>query len=155
FLSENYEFAGQCRKNGLIFIGPDPEVMKQLGDKVLAKLKARESGIPLIESSEEPLRNIDVAIAEAMRIGYPVMLKAAAGGGGRGMRVLRSENDLRKNFEEAKREALNAFGDDTVFLEKFIENPRHIEVQVVADNHGNTTHLFERDCSVQRRFQKI
>ncbi|HEY8387298.1 MAG TPA: biotin carboxylase N-terminal domain-containing protein, partial [Parasegetibacter sp.] len=129
FLSENYEFARQCQKNGLIFIGPDPEVMQQLGDKVLAKLKARESGIPLIESSEEPLRDIETAIREAVRIGYPVMLKAASGGGGRGMRVLRNEEDLRKNFGEAKREALNAFGDDTVFLEKFIENPRHIEVQ--------------------------
>lgn len=155
FLSENAEFAAACRNNNIIFVGPDAEVMKKLGDKVLAKQKAVEQNIPLIESSKEDLSSAAVAESEAMRIGLPVMLKAASGGGGRGMRVLRTQEDIAKNFEEARREAKNAFGDDTVFLEKFIDQPKHIEVQIVADRHGNVVHLFERDCSLQRRFQKI
>lgn len=155
FLSENSNFASRCRENNIVFVGPDSEVMQQLGDKVLAKLKARENNVPLIESSQVALETLDAAAKEAKRIGFPLMLKAAAGGGGRGMRVIRSEADLEKSYEEARREAKNAFGDDTVFLEKFIEEPKHIEVQIVADRHGNVMHLFERDCSVQRRFQKI
>jgi pyruvate carboxylase len=155
FLSENSDFATACKENNIIFIGPDAEVMKQLGDKVLAKLKAVEQNIPLIESSKVDLISAEVAESEAMRIGLPVMLKAASGGGGRGMRVLRKQEDIAKNFEDARREAKNAFGDDTVFLEKFIDQPKHIEVQIVADRHGNIAHLFERDCSLQRRFQKI
>ncbi|RYY40848.1 MAG: pyruvate carboxylase [Chitinophagaceae bacterium] len=155
FLSENYTFARRCREVGITFIGPDPEVMQQLGDKVLAKEIALQCNVPLIESSREPLDSIDVARKEAARIGFPLMLKAAAGGGGRGMRVLRSDSELEKSFPEARREALNAFGDDTVFFEKFIDQPKHIEVQIVADRHGNVMHLFERDCSLQRRFQKI
>jgi pyruvate carboxylase len=155
FLSENFEFAKKCRESNIIFIGPDPEVMQQLGDKVLAKNIAQQCNVPLIESSKEDLVDISIAKKEATRIGFPVMLKAAAGGGGRGMRVIRSEEELDKSFSEAKREAKNAFGDDTVFFEKFIESPKHIEIQIVADRHGNVMHLFERDCSVQRRFQKI
>ena len=155
FLSENFEFAKRCRENDIIFIGPDPEVMQQLGDKVMAKAIATKCKVPQIESSREALSDVSVATAEAKRIGFPVMLKAAAGGGGRGMRVIRSEEELSKAFTEAKREAKNAFGDDTVFFEKFIESPKHIEVQIVADRHGNVMHLFERDCSLQRRFQKI
>jgi len=155
FLSENFEFARLCQQNGIVFVGPDPDVMQQLGDKVLAKQIARQCNVPLIESSQQPLTSYEVALAEAKRIGWPLMLKAAAGGGGRGMRVIRSEEDLEKNFNEARREAKNAFGDDTVFFEKFIDQPKHIEVQIVADRHGNVMHLFERDCSVQRRFQKI
>jgi pyruvate carboxylase len=155
FLSENFEFARLCREAGIIFIGPDPEVMQQLGDKVLAKQTARKCGVPLIESSEADLTDLETAKREATRIGFPLMLKAAAGGGGRGMRVIRDEEGLSKSFEDARREALNAFGDDTVFFEKFIESPKHIEVQIVADRHGNVMHLFERDCSLQRRFQKI
>jgi len=155
FLSENFEFAKRCRENNIIFIGPDPEVMQQLGDKVMAKAIATKCNVPQIESSRESLTDVSVAAAEAARIGFPVMLKAAAGGGGRGMRVIRSEEELSKAFTEAKREAKNAFGDDTVFFEKFIESPKHIEVQIVADRHGNVMHLFERDCSLQRRFQKI
>ena len=155
FLSENFEFARRCRDNNITFIGPDPEIMQQLGDKVLAKETALSCNIPLIESSEHKLDSIDIARKEANRIGYPLMLKAAAGGGGRGMRVIRDDNELEKNFGEAKREAKNAFGDDTVFFEKFIEQPKHIEVQIVGDRHGNVMHLYERDCSVQRRFQKI
>ena len=155
FLSENFEFAARCRNSGIIFIGPDPEVMQKLGDKVMAKKIAGQCGVPMIESSKEPLDELSVAVSEAKRIGFPLMLKAASGGGGRGMRVIRSENELEKNFKEARREAKNAFGDDTVFFEKFIDQPRHIEVQIVADHHNNVMHLFERDCSLQRRFQKI
>ena len=155
FLSENFEFARRCRENDIIFIGPDPEVMQQLGDKVMAKAIATKCNIPQIESSREALTDITIATNEAKRIGFPLMLKAAAGGGGRGMRVIRNEEQLSKSFTEARREAKNAFGDDTVFFEKFIESPKHIEVQIVADRHGNVMHLFERDCSLQRRFQKI
>lgn len=155
FLSENASFARKCLENDIIFIGPSPEVMASLGDKVSAKKIAVENGIPIIESSNKNLKDLKTAVAEARRIGFPLMLKAAAGGGGRGMRVVRSEEDLETVFDEARREAGNAFGDDTVFLEKFVENPKHIEVQIVADNFGNIVHLFERDCSVQRRFQKV
>ncbi|MDB5252915.1 MAG: pyruvate carboxylase, partial [Flaviaesturariibacter sp.] len=155
FLSENFTFARRCREAGIVFIGPDPEVMQQLGDKVLAKQTARRCGVPLIESSEKDLVDLETAALEARRIGFPLMLKAAAGGGGRGMRVIRDAEGLSKSFDEARREAKNAFGDDTVFFEKFIESPKHIEVQIVADRHGNVMHLFERDCSLQRRFQKI
>lgn len=155
FLSENSEFARRCRENNIIFIGPDPEIMDQLGDKVMAKNVAVESGVPIIESSIADLTSLEVAQKEANRIGYPLMLKAASGGGGRGMRVIRTESDLKGSFSAAQREAANAFGDDTVFLEKYVENPKHIEVQIVGDRHGNIVHLFERDCSVQRRFQKV
>lgn len=155
FLSENFEFARLCQQHGIVFIGPDPDVMQQLGDKVLAKEIARQCSVPLIESSQQPLISFEVALSEAQRIGLPLMLKAAAGGGGRGMRVIRTEEELQKSFNEARREAKNAFGDDTVFFEKFIDQPKHIEVQIVADRHGHVMHLFERDCSVQRRFQKI
>ncbi|MBL4704006.1 MAG: pyruvate carboxylase [Flavobacteriales bacterium] len=155
FLSENSNFARACAKNGIIFIGPRPEVMDALGDKVAGKKVATKCGVPIIESSKNELTNSSVALAEAATIGYPVMLKAAAGGGGRGMRVIRQLEDLEGAFDEAGRESLNAFGDDTMFLEKFVENPKHIEVQIVADNHGTIRHLFERDCSVQRRYQKV
>lgn len=155
FLSENAVFAQKCADHGILFVGPSPQAMAALGDKVTAKLVAKEAGVPLIESNEIPLTTIDVALAEAKRIGYPLMLKAAAGGGGRGMRVVRDEAQLVKSFPEARSEAKNAFGDDTVFLEKFVENPKHIEVQIAADHHGNIVHLYERDCSVQRRFQKV
>ncbi|MEM6378447.1 MAG: biotin carboxylase N-terminal domain-containing protein, partial [Bacteroidota bacterium] len=155
FLSENVTFARRCREEGLVFIGPDPEVMEQLGDKVAAKALARKVEVPLIEGSQVDLINSDVALQEAKRIGYPVIIKAAAGGGGRGMRVVRTDEDLKIEFEEAQSEAITAFGDGTIFLEKFIENPKHIEVQLLGDRHGNIVHLFERDCSVQRRFQKV
>ncbi len=155
FLSENPEFARQCAENGIIFIGPRPDVMIALGDKITAKTVAKKAQIPIIESNEPDLSSLDIALSEAERIGFPMILKAASGGGGRGMRVVRTEEELKKAFPEAKSEAKNAFGDDTVFLEKFIERPRHIEVQIVADNHQNVMHLYERDCSVQRRFQKV
>ncbi len=155
FLSENVEFARRCREEDIIFIGPTPEAMAMLGDKMQAKINAVAAGIPIIEDSHEDLVNVEVARTEAARIGYPVMLKAVAGGGGRGMRVIRSEDQLETAYKEARGEAAKAFGNDTVFLEKFIEAPKHIEVQVLGDNEGNLVHLFERDCSVQRRFQKV
>jgi pyruvate carboxylase len=129
--------------------------MAALGDKVSAKKIAVEQGVPIIQSSKEDLDDYATCLKEACEIGFPVMLKAAAGGGGRGMRVVGSEEELENSYYEARREALNAFGDSRVFLEKFVESPKHIEVQICADNHGNTVHLFERDCSLQRRFQKI
>jgi pyruvate carboxylase len=155
FLSENADFAQKCEENNIIFVGPKVGVLKSLGDKIAAKKVAIENDIPIIKSNVKPLENIKIALSEAKKIGYPLMLKAASGGGGRGMRVIREEEELKKAYPESKREALNAFGDDTVFLEKFVENPKHIEVQIVADNYGNTVHLFERDCSVQRRYQKV
>lgn len=155
FLSENVHFARRCREEGIIFVGPEPEVMAQLGDKVSAKRIARLANVPIIEANERNLDSMEVALEEAERIGYPIMVKASAGGGGRGMRVVRSAEDLKKAFNEAKSEARKAFGDDTIFLEKFIDAPKHIEVQIMADNYGNMVHLFERDCSVQRRFQKV
>ena len=155
FLSENATFARKCQERGIIFVGPTPEAMAALGDKVTAKVVAKQAGIPIIESNIPELNDETTAISEANRIGYPLMLKAASGGGGRGMRVVRSDQELRKSFHEARSEAKNAFGDDTVFLEKFVERPKHIEVQIAADNYGNTVHLYERDCSVQRRFQKV
>ncbi|WP_282069552.1 pyruvate carboxylase [Olleya namhaensis] len=155
FLSENSEFARQCAKHGIIFIGPDPEVMDALGDKITAKKIAEQCQVPIIESNKKELNSLKVAISQAQSIGYPLMLKAASGGGGRGMRIIRSAEDLETNFDSARNESLNAFGDDTMFLEKYVENPKHIEVQIVADRHGNIRHLFERDCSVQRRHQKV
>ncbi|MEL0454902.1 pyruvate carboxylase [Flavobacteriaceae bacterium SZ-1-7] len=155
FLSENANFAQACEDNGIIFIGPKVSVLKALGDKITAKEVAIANQIPIIKSNEKPLKDVKIAISEAKKIGYPIMLKAASGGGGRGMRVIRNEEELKKAYTESKREALNAFGDDTVFLEKFVENPKHIEIQIVADSHGNIVHLFERDCSVQRRYQKV
>ncbi|WP_271784882.1 pyruvate carboxylase [Aquimarina algiphila] len=155
FLSENADFAQQCLENDIIFIGPKVSVLRSLGDKITAKKVAIDNDIPIIQSNKEDLVDIKIAIKEAKRIGFPVMLKAASGGGGRGMRVIRNKEELEKAYPESRREALNAFGDDTVFLEKFVENPKHIEVQIVADQYGNMVHLFERDCSVQRRYQKV
>ncbi|MEZ4947073.1 MAG: pyruvate carboxylase [Cyclobacteriaceae bacterium] len=155
FLSENAAFAKKCEENGIIWVGPNPKSMTLLGDKISAKKIAEENGLPLIESSKVALTTAKIAVKEGKRIGFPVMLKAASGGGGRGMRVVRSEEELENAYNEGTREALNAFGDGTVFLEKFVEEPKHIEVQIAADKHGNSVHLFERDCSVQRRFQKV
>ncbi len=155
FLSENVQFAKRCREESIIFIGPSPESMEQLGDKIMAKDNAVEAGLPVIKDSERSLDNYDIARQEAERIGYPLMLKAASGGGGRGMRVIRHADELERAFTDAKNEAEKAFGDDTVFLEKYIDSPKHIEVQIIGDQSGSLVHLFERDCSVQRRFQKV
>ena len=155
FLSENVKLARRCREEDIIFIGPSPEAMDALGDKVRAKNLATKANVPLIPDSREPDMTPEFALTEAERIGFPIMVKAAAGGGGRGMRVVRQAEEFSKAFSEAKNEARNAFGDDTIFLEKFIEDPKHIEVQLLGDQHGNIVHLYERDCSVQRRFQKV
>ncbi len=155
FLSENVTLARRCREEDIIFVGPTPEAMDALGDKVRAKNLATIAEVPLIPDSREPNMTPEFAAEEAARIGFPVMVKAAAGGGGRGMRVVRQADQFEKAFAEAKNEAKNAFGDDTIFLEKFIESPKHIEVQLLGDQHGNLVHLYERDCSVQRRFQKV
>ena len=155
FLSENVTLARRCREEGIVFVGPSPEAMDALGDKVRAKNLATSVNVPVIPDSREPNMTVEFALQEAKRIGFPIMVKAAAGGGGRGMRVVRQEEEFERAFNEAKNEARNAFGDDTIFLEKFIEDPKHIEVQLLGDNHGNLIHLYERDCSVQRRFQKV
>jgi len=155
FLSENVKLARRCREEGIIFVGPQPEVMEALGDKIASKKIAIEADVPIIQDNQESITSFEVALKEAKRIGFPVMLKASAGGGGRGMRVVRNEPDLENAYNEAKGEAGRSFGDDTIFIEKFIENPKHIEVQIMGDNYGNIVHLFERDCSVQRRFQKV
>lgn len=155
FLSENVGFARRCEEEGIIFVGPTSETMARLGDKVEAKKLAIAAKVPIIEDSQEELTDYAIAKKEAARIGYPIMLKAAAGGGGRGMRVIRAEKELERAFTDAKNEAAKFFGDDTVFIEKFIDEPKHIEVQLMGDNHGNIVHLHERDCSVQRRFQKV
>lgn len=155
FLSENVEFAKRCRDASIIFIGPSPESMEQLGDKVMAKQNAIAAGLPVIQDSEQKLDNFAIAQQEAERIGFPLMLKAVSGGGGRGMRVIRAADELERAFNDGRNEAAKAFGDDTVFLEKYIDSPKHIEVQILGDQAGNLVHLYERDCSVQRRFQKV
>lgn len=155
FLSENVNFVRKCEAAGITFVGPRPDVMEKLGDKVAAKKIAKAVDVPMIPDSKNRLEKLLDAAKEAEKVGYPVMLKAAAGGGGRGMRVVRNEEELTKAFYDAKNEAKNAFGDDTVFIEKYLENPKHLEVQILGDNEGNIVHLFERDCSVQRRFQKV
>ncbi|RCR65854.1 pyruvate carboxylase [Larkinella punicea] len=155
FLSENVTLARRCREEGIIFVGPTPEAMEALGDKVRAKNLATKADVPMIPDSRIDISDYAIAISEAKRIGFPVMIKAVAGGGGRGMRVVREEGEFEKSFNEARNEAKNAFGDDTIFLEKFVIDPKHIEVQLLGDTHGNIVHLYERDCSVQRRFQKV
>ncbi|MDN4486659.1 pyruvate carboxylase [Demequina sp. SYSU T00039] len=154
FLSENVDFARRCAEEGVTFIGPPPEVLAKAGDKVAALKAARDAGVPVLDSSE-PSRDPEFIIAEADRIGYPVFVKAVAGGGGRGMRRVERPEDLPELLASAMREAENAFGDPTVFLEQAVLGPRHIEVQILADAEGNVIHLFERDCSVQRRHQKV
>ncbi|MSR33383.1 MAG: acetyl-CoA carboxylase biotin carboxylase subunit [Phycisphaerales bacterium] len=155
FLSENASFAEVCRDCNIAFIGPSPEAMNLLGDKVNCKRLARQSGTPVFPGTEGGIEDIDEAAKVANEIGYPVIIKASAGGGGRGMRVARSEAELRENVEKARQEALAAFGNGTVYVEKYLENARHFEVQTIGDNHGNAVHLFERDCSSQRRHQKL
>ncbi len=155
FLSENAAFARRCGEEGLVFIGPSPEVMEQLGDKISAKQAAAKAQIPMITGSEANVSDPNIAQREAERIGYPIIVKASGGGGGRGMRVVRQSSDLELSVKTAMNEAKVAFGNDKVFFEKFIESPKHIEVQIMGDKHGNIVHLFERDCSVQRRFQKV
>lgn len=155
FLAENHEFAEACIENGITFIGPTPKAIKEMGDKILARKMMKKAGIPVVPGVEHGINSIKEAENIARGIGYPVMLKASAGGGGRGLRLCRSQEDLHKNFDMARSESLKAFGKDDVYLEKYIESPRHIEFQILADNYGNIVHLGERDCSIQRRHQKL
>jgi acetyl-CoA carboxylase biotin carboxylase subunit len=155
FLSENAAFAEACEKAGITFIGPSAESIRIMGDKLSARTAAVEAGAPVVPGSPEPVEDPAEARKWAAKIGYPVMLKAAAGGGGKGMRVVRSDQELVSALELTRGEAAGAFGDGRVYLEKFIERPRHIEVQVFGDEHGNHVHLGERECSLQRRHQKV
>jgi acetyl-CoA carboxylase biotin carboxylase subunit len=155
FLSENQSFAEICTHHNIKFIGPRPETMVLMSDKSKAKDVMVKAGIPVIPGSDGALKGVADAKKRAKEIGYPVIMKAAAGGGGRGMRVVEKETDIENLFLAAESEALNAFGDGTIYMEKYIKNPRHIEVQIVADSHGNVIHLGERDCSLQRRHQKL
>ncbi|MBM1144529.1 acetyl-CoA carboxylase biotin carboxylase subunit [Alcanivorax sp. ZXX171] len=155
FLSENAELADICAQRGITFIGPRAEVIRRMGDKTRARQAMIEAGVPVTPGSENNLADLDEARREADRVGYPVMLKATSGGGGRGIRRCDTEEELARNHERVVSEATKAFGSADVFLEKCIVDPRHIEVQVLADHHGNTIHLFERDCSIQRRNQKL
>ena len=155
FLAENPEFAKKCTESGIEFIGPTPEMMDKLGDKIKSKLIAQSIGVPTIPGVEKAIKSDQEAIKFAQKCGYPIMLKASAGGGGRGMRIVRNENELLQEFHSAKNEAKKAFGIDDIFIEKYLESPKHIEVQVLGDNYGNIVHLFERDCSIQRRHQKV
>ncbi|HEY5089669.1 MAG TPA: biotin carboxylase N-terminal domain-containing protein, partial [Polyangia bacterium] len=154
-LSERASFARKCRDAGIVFIGPTPEVIDALGDKVAARKVAAAAGVPVVPGTPGAIRTVEEARAFAAKVGYPVMIKASAGGGGRGMRVVRGEGELPELMERARSEAKKAFGDDALFLEKLVSRPKHIEVQILGDNHGNLVHLFERDCSVQRRHQKV
>ncbi len=155
FLSENPQLAEICVKRGVIFIGPDAEAIRRMGDKVEARRSMIKAKIPVVPGSDGNLASVDEAVAFARTIGYPVMLKATSGGGGRGIRRCDSEDELKRNFGRVISEATKAFGSADVFVEKFVVNPRHIEVQILADHHGNVIHLFERDCSIQRRHQKL
>ena len=155
FLAENAAFADKCRESNIEFIGPTSAAMRLLGDKAAARAAARKAKVPTVPGSDGVLENDTEALRIAAGIGYPVMVKAAAGGGGRGLRIARSEEDLKRTLSQARQEAMAAFKDDSLYLEKFIENPRHVEVQILGDTHGNVVHLFERDCTVQRRYQKL
>ncbi len=155
FLSENSKFASICEKCGITFIGPSPESIDMLGDKATAKKTMEEAGVPVIPGSKGEIKSIEEAKELASKIGYPVLIKAAAGGGGRGIRIVNSAEELEAQIIAAKQESLNFFSDDSVYLEKFIERPRHVEIQIAADKHGNVVYLGERDCSLQRRHQKV
>lgn len=155
FLSENAAFARMCRRCGVAFIGPSPEAIERMGDKAQARETMKAAGVPVIPGSDGVAADLETAYQEAERIGYPVMVKASAGGGGRGIRLVHSRAELKDAFYTASREALSFFGDDRLYIEKFIENPRHVEIQVLADRFGKIVHLGERDCSIQRRNQKV
>jgi acetyl-CoA carboxylase, biotin carboxylase subunit len=154
FLAENASFAAACRDAGLVFVGPSAEAIENMDNKSAARRLAEEADVPVVPGSEESA-SADEAVGTAQEIGYPVMVKAAAGGGGRGIRVAGNEEELRKSFQVAKREAESAFGDGSIYLEKFLAGPHHVEVQVMADHEGNVVHLYERECSMQRRRQKV
>lgn len=155
FLAENHEFAEACQDNGITFIGPSPRAIREMGDKILARQTMMKAGVPVVPGIDHGISSFNEAAGIASEIGYPVMLKASAGGGGRGLRLCQTPDDLKRGYEQAKSEALKAFGRDDVYIEKYIVAPRHIEFQILADNYGNIVHLGERDCSIQRRHQKL
>ena len=155
FLSENADFAEACERAGIAFIGPTPEIQRRLGDKVSGREVALEAGVPIVPGTEKPIQSDEEALIFAKEAGYPIIIKASAGGGGRGMRVARNKKDLLEGLRSAASEAQAAFGNAAVFLEKYIENPKHVEVQVLGDKYGNLVHFYERDCSIQRRHQKV
>lgn len=155
FLSENANFAAMVEEHGFTWIGPSPDIITRMGDKVMAKKTAIELGIPVVPGSKGALDTLDDAKSTAAEIGYPVLIKAASGGGGKGMKVAQNDTEIESAYTLARSEAKAAFGDDTVYMEKYLTNPRHIEIQVIGDNHGNAVHLGERDCSIQRSHQKV
>jgi len=155
FLSENPLFAEACAKAGIAFIGPGADIQRRLGDKVAARKVALEAGVPVVPGTDDPVPCEEKALLFAAKAGYPIMVKAAAGGGGRGMRVARNRKELLEGLKSASSEAKAAFGNAAVFLERYIENPKHVEVQVLGDHHGNLVHFYDRDCSIQRRHQKV
>ncbi len=155
FLSENDEFAMACEELGLVFIGPSPEVMRLMGDKVASRETMVKAGIPVVPGTTEPILSLLQAKKISQKLGFPVVVKASAGGGGKGMRVVSHEKELAKSLAAAQREAKAAFGDDTVYIEKYLEGPHHIEIQILGDSQGTLVHLFERECSIQRRHQKV
>ena len=155
FLSENAEFVRNVERAGITFIGPAPEAMEAMGGKISARQIAIDADVPIVPGNNKPLESADEALEIALEYGFPVMLKAAAGGGGKGMRLVKDESELKSGFENSKAEALASFGDDVVYLEKAIVRPRHIEIQIMSDSHGNHVHLGERECSIQRRHQKV
>ncbi len=155
FLSENADFADMVEAHGMVFIGPKPEMIRMMGDKVTAKKAAIESGLPVVPGSDGDVKTVDEALMWGEKIGYPVIVKAAAGGGGKGMKVAHNASEMADAFTLAKNEARNSFSNDVVYIEKYLQTPRHIEVQIIGDNYGNVVHLGERDCSLQRNHQKI
>lgn len=155
FLAENADFSEICAESNIKFIGPSPEMIKAMGDKSFAKETMRKNGVPVIPGSDGVVTAIDEAISIAKNIGFPVIIKASAGGGGKGMRIVWEASELGKAFQTAQREAESSFGNSDVYIEKFLENPRHVEIQIMGDAHGNVHHYGERDCSVQRRHQKL
>ena len=155
FLSENAKFADILDAHNICFIGPKADHIRLMGDKIAAKAKAIELGIPVVPGSDGEVKTSDDALELARDMGFPVLVKAASGGGGRGMKIAHSEDELAEAFTTARSEAKAAFGDDAVYIEKYLEKPRHIEIQVACDSHGNAVHLGERDCSLQRRHQKV
>lgn len=155
FLSENASFAEAVKKNGICFIGPDVEAIKVMGSKLAAKEAVKKYDIPMVPGVDEAIEDVEKAKEIALEIGFPILIKASAGGGGKGMRIVEKEKDLADQMKRAISEAKSAFGDGSVFIEKYIASPRHIEIQILADTHGNILHLFERECSIQRRHQKV
>lgn len=155
YLSENADFAVRCTEEGVIFIGPTPRVIQNMGDKVIAKEIAAKGNVPMLGGSAGSVDTLDDALTVAKKVGYPLIIKAVAGGGGRGMRVVWQESELKQSYLSASSEAMSAFNNPSVFIEKYLQNPKHIEIQIVADSHGNVIHLGERECSIQRKHQKL